>query len=232
MTGIERFANDEFDIEAIDDGDSFRVIAVGLARGLGHRNAVDMIRNLPEDEKGYASVHTLGGEQTVWCVTEPGFYRVLGQRQISRIKNAETRAQVDRFQRWIFHDVLPSLRKHGQYELPGAGEPLPATVTWDHAAAIGRARYGLGRSRDAWKKLLKSGGLLRLDGAPRQKYEDLFWPTETRWEIHSHSIRYLVDHALRTLRQLEVASQHAQLLIELGQIGREVEGPADPTHPF
>jgi prophage antirepressor-like protein len=232
VTGIERFHNAEFDIETIQDGDSFRVMAPGLARGLGHADARDMIRSLPEDEKGSGLVPTPGGEQVVWFVTEPGFYRVLGQRQTARIKNAGTRAQVERFQRWIFHDVLPSLRKHGRYDLAGSEESIPATVTWDHAAAIGRARFGLGMSRNAWKQLLKSGGLLRLDGAPRQKYEDLFWPTETRWEIHSHSIRYLVDHALRTKRQLEVASQHAQLLIELGQIGREVEGPAAENFPF
>lgn len=231
MTGIERFHSDEFDIEAIQDGDTFRVMAPGLARGLGHADARDMIRSLPEDEKGSGLVPTPGGEQIVWFVTEPGFYRVLGQRQVGRIRNADTRAQVERFQRWIFHDVLPSLRKHGRYELTDGDGPIPATVTWDHASAIGRARYGLGMSCDAWRRLLKSGGILRVNGAPRQKYEDLFWPTETRWEIHSHSIRYLVDHALRTLRQLEVASQHAQLLIELGEIGREVEA-APELPPF
>lgn len=231
MTGIERFHSDEFDIETIQDGDTFRVVAAGLARGLAFGSAKDMLRTLPEDEKGWALVPTLGGDQQVWTVSEPGFYRLIGQRQISRIKNAEAREQVARFQRWIFHEVLPSLRRHGRYELGDGDGPVPATVTWEHAAAIGRARFGLGMSCDTWKRLLKSGGVLRLSGAPRVSYEDLFWPTETRWEIHSHSIPFLVQQAIRTKRQIEAASLRAQLLLEIGDIGREVEAGPD-QHPF
>ncbi|MGW1998391.1 BRO-N domain-containing protein [Embleya sp. NPDC001921] len=233
MTGIERFTNAEFDIETIQDGDSFRVLAPGLARGLGYRDASRMTESLPENEKGYTTAWTLGGEQQVLAVTEPGFYRLLGQRQASRIKNPESRAQVQRFQYWVFHDVLPSLRQHGRYELPGSDEPVPATLTWDHAAAIGRARHGLAMSRDTWRRMLRSGGVLRLNGAPRTAYEDLFWPTETRWEIHAHALPYLVEHALRTWRRIEAAQRNVQMLMELGRIGHEVEGADTPDgFPF
>jgi len=233
LSQIERFVSGEFDIETIQAGDSFRVLAPGLARGLGYGDARDMVRSLPDEEKGSAPVPTLGGEQHVWFVTEPGFYRVLGQRQTSRIRNTEARAQVQRFQRWVFHEVLPSLRQHGRYELPGTSEPVPATLTWDHAAAIGRARHGLAMSRDTWRRMLCSGGVLRLNGAPRTAYEDLFWPTETRWEIHAHALPYLVEHALRTWRRIEAAQRNVQMLMELGRIGHEVEGADTPgDFPF
>lgn len=63
-------------------------------------------RRLDDDEKGVCSIHTLGGEQEVTIVNEPGLYAlVLGSRK------PEAKA----FKRWITHEVLPSIRKHGAY---------------------------------------------------------------------------------------------------------------------
>lgn len=125
--GVERFTNSEFNIELIPDGDSFKAIAAGVARALGHADARDLIRNIPDDEKGSELVPTPGGEQQVWVLREPGFYRAIGQRQAARIKNPEIRAQVERFQTWVYSDVLPSLRKHGHYELADK-KPLEITA--------------------------------------------------------------------------------------------------------
>lgn len=114
--GIERFTNGEFDIELIPEGDSFIVKASGLAKGLGYRDALTMIRTVPDTEKGYAPVRT-SADQQVWHLTEPGMYRVIGQRHASRVKNTTVREQVERFQSWVFGEVLPALRKHGRYEV-------------------------------------------------------------------------------------------------------------------
>jgi len=124
---VEHFTNNEFDIEMIPDGDSFRVIATGLARALGHRDALDVVRNLPNEEKGYGVVRTPGGEQQVWTLSEPGFYRAIGQRQAARVKDPAVRAQVERFQSWVYGEVLPSLRQHGHYEV--APPPAPKEIT-------------------------------------------------------------------------------------------------------
>jgi anti-repressor protein len=115
VTDLRLFNNGEFEIQVTPVGDSFTVGAPGLARALGIRDAFNLIQNLPEDEKGYLLVSTPGGDQHVWHVTEPGFYRVIAQRQAARVKNADTRAQVERFQRWVFADVLPTIRRTGGY---------------------------------------------------------------------------------------------------------------------
>lgn len=109
------FTSDEFALELIPHGDSFKVAAPGLARALGFRDAPAMTRSVPEDEKGYTNLCTPGGEQAINFVTESGFYRVIGQRQASRVKDDEMRARVERFQSWFYGDVLPSIRKHGGY---------------------------------------------------------------------------------------------------------------------
>ncbi|UKP01012.1 BRO-N domain-containing protein [Nostoc sp. UHCC 0870] len=64
---------------------------------------------LDEDEKGSLNVSTPGGEQEMLTVTEPGLYRLI-------FKSRKPVAK--RFQRWVFHEVLPSLRRTGKYEIP------------------------------------------------------------------------------------------------------------------
>jgi prophage antirepressor-like protein len=224
---IERFTNSEFGIELIPVGDSFRVAAPGLARGLGHRDAANMLGSIPDEEKGYFLASTPGGDQHVWYVTEPGLYRCIGQRQVARIKNQAVRDQVERFQHWIFHEVLPALRKHGRYQLGGSQvhDSLPTTLTWESAAAIGRAHHGLGMNVSQWRQMLISGSVLKANGAPRAKYEDLFWPTDTRWEIHAHAVQFLVGIAVVTSRRLQESARNAQMALQLDSaFGGELPG--------
>jgi prophage antirepressor-like protein len=133
---VEHYRNDEFDIELIPTGESFHVSASGLARALGHRDALDLIRNIPDGEKGYGVVRTPGGEQQGWTLTEAGFYRAIGQRQAARIKDQSAREKVERFQSWVYGEVLPSLRKHGRYETAPT-PPQPKEIT----AAAGPLPY-------------------------------------------------------------------------------------------
>jgi anti-repressor protein len=83
--GLQVFGNAEFELRVTPDGDSFRVEAPGLARALGFRESYHLVRSLPDTEKGSTLVGTLGGEQQVWYLTEPGFYRALGQRQAGQV---------------------------------------------------------------------------------------------------------------------------------------------------
>jgi anti-repressor protein len=67
------------------------------------------LERLDEDEKGISSIETLGGKQNLTVVNEPGLYTlVLGSRK----PEAKT------FKRWITHEVIPSIRKHGLYMTP------------------------------------------------------------------------------------------------------------------
>lgn len=112
------FRNEEFELTVTPDGDSFRVHAPGLARALGFRDAYRLLEAIPEDEKGYTIACTPGGEQRIGYVTEAGFYRCLGQRQAARIKDDSIRDQVERFQGWVYGEVLPQIRRTGSYGTP------------------------------------------------------------------------------------------------------------------
>ncbi|MEU2724041.1 BRO-N domain-containing protein [Streptomyces smyrnaeus] len=126
---IQRFANNEFDIDFLPDGgNGFAVVASGVARALGFRDAHRLVESIPDDEKGYTTTCTPGGNQQVWLLKEPGFYRAIGQRQADRIKDEGVRDQVKRFQSWVYADVLPSLRKHGRYEV-APPPPTPKEIS-------------------------------------------------------------------------------------------------------
>jgi anti-repressor protein len=129
MTEIQPFGNGEFEVEFIPDGDSFKVIASGVAKSLGHREASDLVHSIPPDEKGSELVRTPGGQQAVWILKEPGFYRAIGQRQAARVRDDGIRSQVERFQKWIYGEVLPALRRTGSYN---------ATAIPDMTTARGR----------------------------------------------------------------------------------------------
>lgn len=63
---------------------------------------------LDNDEKGTVIVSTPGGEQKLLAVNEPGLYHL-----ISKSRKPEAKS----FQRWVYHEVLPSIRKTGSYSI-------------------------------------------------------------------------------------------------------------------
>lgn len=73
---------------------------------LGIANNRDALTTLDEDEKGVANTDTLGGSQQMALVNESGLYRL-----VFKSRKAEAKA----FQKWVFTEVLPSIRKRGIY---------------------------------------------------------------------------------------------------------------------
>lgn len=69
---------------------------------------------LDADEKGVSSIDTPGGTQEVAIISESGLYTL-----ILRCRDAISPGSAPhRFRRWVTHEVLPSIRKTGRYELP------------------------------------------------------------------------------------------------------------------
>ena len=84
------------------------------------------LERLDADEKGVSSIHTLGGDQEMTIVSEPGLYGlVLGSRK----------PEAKRFKRWVTHEVLPAIRKTGSYSMHRTQPVLPA-ATQDCVSAI------------------------------------------------------------------------------------------------
>lgn len=97
------------------DGGEPWFVASDIAKILGYRDAAQLVRLLDDDEKGTQILSTHGGEQKMTIVNESGFYRSIMQRRSSWVKDEKKREFVIAFQRWVTHDVLPSIRRNGGY---------------------------------------------------------------------------------------------------------------------
>lgn len=115
---VQVFSHNDFgSIQAVEVGGEPWFVAGPVAKALGYRMASDMTRRLDDDEKGTRSVRTPGGEQSVSVISEPGLYSaVLG----SKLPSAKA------FRRWVTHEVIPSIRRHGLYATPQAAEAMLA----------------------------------------------------------------------------------------------------------
>lgn len=113
---IQPFEFEHNQVRAFADGDEVTFVASDIAKILGYRDAEKLARNLDDDEKDTHEVGTpRGGVQNMTVITESGLYHAILNRKTAYVKEPEAKASVKRFQRWITHEVLPSIRKHGIY---------------------------------------------------------------------------------------------------------------------
>ena len=81
-------------------------VAVDVCRALEIGNPTDAMRLLDADERTLVSIEGASNGLSVNAVNEPGLYTlILGSRK------PEAKA----FKRWITHEVIPAIRKHGAY---------------------------------------------------------------------------------------------------------------------
>lgn len=107
---VQIFNNETFgEVRTFRQGEEILFVAVDVCRALEIRNARDAVSRLDEDEKGVAIADTLGGQQTLNAINECGLYHLV---LISRKPEAKA------FKRWITHEVIPAIRKHGGYLTP------------------------------------------------------------------------------------------------------------------
>jgi prophage antirepressor-like protein len=91
-------------------------VAKDVGDALGIAEVRSTIRGFPDDENTGHVLPGINGVHTMHAMlNEPGLYRLIF---ISRKPEAEA------FKRWVFHDVLPTLRQTGTYTMPGV-TPTP-----------------------------------------------------------------------------------------------------------
>lgn len=110
MNEIKVFENSEFGtLRGVEiDGESW-LVGKDVAERLGYSNPRKAIIDHVDDEDkcdGVTIRDSMGREQNPICINESGLYSlVLG----SKLPNAK------KFKRWVTHEVLPAIRKHGGY---------------------------------------------------------------------------------------------------------------------
>lgn len=151
------FENPEFGAvrSILIDGEPW-FVAADVCKALELERTNRALSRLDDDEKGAHSVSTPGGRQRMSIISESGLYSlILGSRK------PEARA----FKRWITHEVIPSIRKHGVYMTDSLLDALEA-----HPEAVPEYLNRL-RSENARNRELNRRLRLAL---PKAEYYDAF----------------------------------------------------------
>lgn len=116
-TDIQIFKNEQFgQIRTLVENDKVLFCGSDIARALGYARPSEAVAT---HAKGTVKRRTLtnGGEQEMGFITEGDVYRLIIR---SKLPAAE------HFERWVFDEVLPAIRKTGMYATPATVEAMLA----------------------------------------------------------------------------------------------------------
>ncbi len=140
-----QFGNHEVRIRIDDDGNPWWVLK-DVCTVLGLKDAGRAADRLePSESMSIPQSSALHSELKMLIVNESGFYRLIMRSD---------KPEAKRFQHWVFHDVLPTLRKTGKYEVPVA-EPPSYHAQLDKLRAYAEFAESLNLLEDRDKLMLK-----------------------------------------------------------------------------
>ncbi|MBF0583687.1 MAG: hypothetical protein HQL80_05555 [Magnetococcales bacterium] len=122
MNSVVPFNFESQQVRVIDLGGEPWVVAKDVAEALGVQwKGGDSAAHVPDEWKGVRSVRTPGGNQEMIILSEQGLYFLLGRSD---------KPKALPFQKWIAGEVLPAIRRTGQYQhrVPGTLPNLPQEV--------------------------------------------------------------------------------------------------------
>lgn len=162
MNELQIFENPDFGeirVTINEDGEPL-FVAADVCRVLEIGNPSDAVARLEADDRTLVLIEGASNGKPVNAVTEPGLYSlVLGSRK------KEARA----FKRWITHEVIPSIRKHGAYMTPQTLEQ--ALLSPDFLMQLAQR---LKEEQQARKEAEYNAHLLDLDNRRMQPKADYF----------------------------------------------------------
>ena len=110
MSNLQIFNNPEFgDIRTVTiDGEPW-FVGKDVAVALGYSNHRDALyKHVDSEDKGESRIATPSGEQTMTIINESGLYALIFGSKLESAK---------RFKRWVTSEVLPAIRKTGNYSV-------------------------------------------------------------------------------------------------------------------
>ncbi|MEC4816391.1 MAG: BRO family protein [Scytonema sp. PMC 1069.18] len=138
MTNIVPFSFESHEVRVVIIDNEPWFIATDVAKVLEHSNTSVMLQMLDEDEKGVSNVYTLGGNQELAIISESGLYHAV-------IKSRKPQAKP--FRKWVTSEVLPSIRKSGQYSVQQApvqhSQPQQPTLSEIDTVFAGLIKLGI-----------------------------------------------------------------------------------------
>lgn len=120
------------EVRTVDIGGEPWFVAKDVCGVLGLDNTTKALLKIPGGHKGVNPIQTLGGIQKMNVIDESGLYRLILRSD---------KPQAEPFMEWVTSEVLPAIRKTGQYiaqQQPKHGQL--ALVLEDYQAAVAMAK--------------------------------------------------------------------------------------------
>lgn len=119
MNEIQTFTNAEFgSLRTVEIDGMIWFVGKDVAKALGYKNPQEAVRmHVDPEDKGVSKTLTPRGEQDTTIINESGLYSLILSSKLPKAKE---------FKHWVTSEVLPSIRKTGQYTL--IDKPTAETV--------------------------------------------------------------------------------------------------------
>ncbi len=121
MNELQIFNYNDQEIRTIEKDGVVWWVLKDVCLTFGETNYRRVSGRLDDEEKGVSQINTPGGMQDMVVVNEAGLYSALFAMQPEKARGVSDeyienrRGQLRQFKRWVTHEVLPSIRKHGAY---------------------------------------------------------------------------------------------------------------------
>ena len=109
MNEVQLFNFENHEVRSLLINDEPYFVGKDVAEILGYKNPRDAVnKHVDDEDKGVAKCDTLGGVQELTIINESGLYSLVLSSKLPSAK---------KFKRWVTSEVLPALRKTGQYQV-------------------------------------------------------------------------------------------------------------------
>lgn len=129
MPAITIFSFENSQVRTLGSAESPLFIAIDVASALGFKDRTNAIKQHVDQEDlcKQEITDSMGRKQTVNCVNESGLYALIFGSKLESAK---------RFKRWVTSEVLPAIRKTGQYRCATTPQIPSEYLTLEHQYRI------------------------------------------------------------------------------------------------
>ena len=169
MSAITMFSFENTSVRTLGTPELPLFVAIDVATALGYKNPkVAPAQHVdPEDLIKQEITDKLGRAQAVNCVNESGLYALIFGSKLPSAK---------RFKRWVTSEVLPAIRKTGQYSTCSKTERVETiTPNEQHAIQVAvakRARRTASNYQTIYRAIKNRYQIARYDQLPRSQFQD------------------------------------------------------------
>ena len=173
MNGLQTFNNAEFgQIRTVQLNNETYFVGKDVADALGYSNTRDALaKHVDTEDKADVAIHDGSQNRNMTVINESGLYALIFGSKLESAK---------RFKHWVTSEVLPELRKNGQYQMPNLSKEMQAIVLLDTRTVkmekrLDKLEFDIplyGSESDELSSHVKRKGVEVLGGKNTEAYKD------------------------------------------------------------